>query len=195
MKCPKCGCPKFRVTRLCIVKRDVCEYEDGEVEEWFEEDSDPADRVDEPLDLPIAVYCCFNCGTTIRTVGKAFTLDEEGNLSTSVSWDLPKLQARIVGRVIDTTFGQHSNLNNKLNYREGNNLTGYYDCQLRKFFGEVDDQMKKVILDFYRGVRDTYKAMKETTVWSCGPYDLIRAKKTSEGYLLDLYNISSSNEV
>jgi len=63
MKCTKCGCKKSMVELICQVTFFHYEHEDGSEEgPWFEEDSDPTDRV-RPIYLPRAsIHTCMECG-------------------------------------------------------------------------------------------------------------------------------------
>jgi hypothetical protein len=66
----------------------------------------------------------------------------------------------------------------------------YYDCQTKKFFGDIDDEMKRAILGFYHGTCHTYSSLKEKDSKRESSFDLLRATKTEDAFIIEMYGRS-----
>lgn len=65
----------------------------------------------------------------------------------------------------------------------------YYDCQTKKFLGDVDDEMKRVILGFYQGAFEHISTKKDSSKQKL-PFDLLRATKTEDAFIIEMYERS-----
>lgn len=68
-------------------------------------------------------------------------------------------------------------------------MVAYYDCQTKKFFGDIDDEMKRAILGFYHGALE-YSSTKKEDSKRKDPFDLLRATKTENAFIIEIYERS-----
>ena len=65
----------------------------------------------------------------------------------------------------------------------------YYDCQTKKFFGDViTDDMKRAILGFYHGALE-YRSTEEEDSKRKDTIDLLRVTKTEDQFIIQVYTI------
>lgn len=73
-------------------------------------------------------------------------------------------------------------------------MVAYYDCQTKKFFGDVNDDMKRAILGFYHGAIE-YSSTKKENSKQKPPFDLLRAIKTEDQFIIEMYERSGRSNL